>query len=305
MVIDRHAESFLEMMAAERGASRNTLDAYRRDLDDYLDFLVTQGRTPLTAGIEQVRGWMGRQADLGMAPRTQARRLSCIRQFHAYLAAEERRADDPTTCIDSPRLGRPLPKVLSEAEVTALLDAARALDGDEGLMLSALLETLYATGMRVSELVSLPLGAVARNPEMIVVRGKGDKERLVPLSGPARAALVAWRAARERILGRKVSRWLFPSHGETGHLTRSGFAKMLDRLAIDARLDPARVSPHVLRHAFASHLLAGGADLRAVQQMLGHADIATTQIYTHVLDAERVRLVCDHHPLAGRKDGAG
>jgi len=313
MVSDRHAEAFLEMMAAERGASPHTLDAYRRDLDDYLGVLAGLGLGPLTAPVEAVRAWIGRQAALGMAPRTQARRLSCIRQFHAFLVAEGRRPDDPTTRIDSPRLGRPLPKVLSREEVVALLDAARAQGaqaedggpGDESVMLAALLETLYATGMRVSELVSLPLGAVARDPDMIVVRGKGDKERLVPLSDPARAALRAWRAVRDRRLGPAASRWLFPSHGRSGHLTRSGFAKMLDRVALAAGIDPARVSPHVLRHAFASHLLGGGADLRAVQQMLGHADIATTQIYTHVLDAERVRLVQEHHPLAAPPSAAG
>lgn len=288
------------MMAAERGAAANTLDAYRRDLDDLTDFLVRRGGVPESADADQVRDWLAHQAAIGMAPRTQARRLSCLRQFYAFLFAEGRRPDDPTTNLDAPRLGRPLPKYLSPDEVRALLDAAKTLDGDDAPLLTALLETLYAAGLRVSELVSLPLSAVARDPSVLVVRGKGGKERMVPLSDPARAALVAWRAARDAALPKgKTSRWLFPSFGASGHLTRSGFAKMLDRAAITAGLEPSRVSPHVLRHSFASHLLAGGADLRSVQQMLGHADIATTEIYTHILDEQRTRLVRQHHPLAG------
>jgi len=297
--MSRHAETFLEMMAAERGAARNTLDAYGRDLEDFEDFLARRGAGSLDADVEAVRAWLADQASSGMAPRTQARRLSCIRQFFAFLFAEGRRGDDPTANVDAPRLGRPLPKYLSEDEVKAMLDAARALGDEAGPPMTALLETLYATGLRVSELVSLPLSAVARDPAALVVRGKGSKERMVPLSEPAREALVVWRKLRETLLPKnKPSRWLFPSHSREGHLTRSGFAKMLSRVALAAGLDPARVSPHVLRHSFASHLLAGGADLRSVQQMLGHADIATTEIYTHILDEQRVRLVRNHHPLA-------
>lgn len=297
--MSRHVESFLEMLAAERGAATNTLDAYRRDLGDLGDYLTRRGIDLLAADTGAIRGWLADQAAQGMAARTQARRLSCIRQFYLFLFAEGRRPDDPTTNVDSPRLGRPLPKYLSADEVKTLLAATRTLDGEDGILMTALMETLYATGLRVSELVSLPLAAVARDPSVLIVRGKGGKERMVPLSDPARAALSAWRSVRDAAQPKaKPSRWLFPSHGASGHLSRSGFAKMLARIAQTTDLDMARVSPHVLRHSFASHLLAGGADLRSVQQMLGHADIATTEIYTHILDEQRVRLVRQHHPLA-------
>lgn len=298
--MSRHAESFLEMQAAERGAAANTLDAYSRDLEDLEEFLARRKMTALTADDGAIRDWLAQQVALGMAARTQARRLSCIRQFYLFLFAEGLRSDDPTTNVDSPRLGRPLPKYLSEEEVRKLLSAARSLEGEDAILMTALLETLYATGMRVSELVSLPAGAVARDPSVLIIRGKGGKERMVPLSDPAREALSAWRSVRDAAQPKgKPSRWLFPSHGASGHLSRSGFAKMLGRSAVSAGIDPTRVSPHVLRHSFASHLLAGGADLRSVQQMLGHADIATTEIYTHVLDERRVRLVTRHHPLSG------
>jgi integrase/recombinase XerD len=297
--MSRQVESFLEMQAAERGAAANTLDAYGRDLDDLSDFLARRGKTPLNAADDDLRAWLGAMAAAGMATRTQARRLSCIRQFYLFLFAEGARSDDPTANLDSPRLGRPLPKYLGPDEVTALINAARALEGEPGVLATALLETLYATGMRVSELVSLSAAALARDPSVLVIRGKGGKERMVPLSDPARAALAAWRSVRDAALPKgKASRWLFPSHGSQGHLTRSGFARMLGRVGEKAEIDPARLSPHVLRHSFASHLLAGGADLRSVQQMLGHADISTTEIYTHVLDEQRIRLVRDHHPLA-------
>lgn len=289
------------MMQVERGASRNTLDAYARDLDDLAGFLAGRGQTPWGADAGAVAAYIASQADMGMAARTQARRLSCLKQFYGFLVAERHRADDPTSRIDAPRLGRPLPKYLRRDEVTALLDAARALEGRDGILMTALLETLYATGLRVSELVSLPLAAVARDPMVLVVRGKGDKERMVPLSDPARKALASWTVERQKEVPKgRPSRWLFPSSSALGHLTRSGFAKMLGRAALAAGLDPARVSPHVLRHSFASHLLAGGADLRSVQEMLGHADIATTEIYTHLIDDEANRLVRSAHPLAGK-----
>ncbi len=304
--VDRHIESFLEMMQVERGASPNTLDAYGRDLADFTDFLAGRGLAPLNADGRAVAAYIASQADIGMAARTQARRLSCLKQFYGFAFAERLRPDDPTANIDAPRLGRPLPKYLRKEEVTALLDAARALEGSDGVMMTALLETLYAAGLRVSELVSLPLSAVARDPTVLVVRGKGSKERMVPLSDPARAALAAWKAERAALLPKsKPSRWLFPSSGALGHLTRSGFAKMLARAAFKAGLDPAKVSPHVLRHSFASHLLAGGADLRSVQEMLGHADIATTEIYTHLIDDEANRLVRAYHPLAGKPPPKG
>lgn len=297
---DRHKEAFLEMMAVERAAAINTLDAYRRDLDDLDGFLTRRGVAPLAAAGADLAAYMRALADAGMATRTQARRLSCLRQFYAFLFAEGWRGDDPTTRLDAPRLGRPLPKYLSEAEVDALLAAARVLPAPQGLMMTALLELLYATGLRVSELVGLPYSAVARDPAVLVVRGKGDKERMVPLSDPARQAMRDWLPVRQAALPKaKPSRWLFPGSGKTGHLTRSGFARALLRVGMAAGIDPRRLSPHVLRHAFATHLLAHGADLRVVQEMLGHADIATTEIYTHVLEEPKARLVNQHHPLAG------
>ena len=303
--MDRHVEAFLEMMQVERGASPNTLDAYGRDMEDFSDFLAGRGARVLSADAKAVGAYLASQAASGFAPRTQARRLSCLKQFFGFAIAQRWRPDDPTSNLDAPRLGRPLPKYLYKEEVEALLAAAAALEGRDGLLMTALLETLYAAGLRVSELVSLPLSAIARDPSVLVVRGKGSKERMVPLSDPARTALIAWKAERERMLPKgKPSRWLFPSSGVSGHLTRSGFAKMLARVALAAELDPTKVSPHVLRHSFASHLLAGGADLRSVQEMLGHADIATTEIYTHLIDDEAIRLVQAHHPLAdlmGRK----
>jgi integrase/recombinase XerD len=302
------------MIAAERGAALNTIEAYRSDLENFAAFTAARGRDVAAAGTEDLRAYLAKLNAAGMAPRTAARRLSALRQFHGFLFGEGLRPDDPTAIIDSPRQGRPLPKVLSEAEVDRLLAAARSRPGVEGLRLNALLELLYATGLRVSELVALPASAAARDARVLIVRGKGGKERMVPLSGPARAALARYRAARSR--GRlregrparapaRESRWLFPSRGRSGHLTRQRVGQLLKGLAIEAGIDPAKVSPHVLRHAFASHLLAHGADLRSVQKMLGHADISTTQIYTHVLSERLKALVRDHHPLAQRGRGGG
>ncbi|MBK1663470.1 recombinase XerD [Rhodospirillum rubrum] len=301
------AEAFLEMMLAERGAARRTVEAYGRDLRDYAAFLREKGLDGLTVSRPTLRAYLATMAAAGLAPRSQARKLSCLRQFHGFLVSEGRRPDDPTIGLDSPRLGRPLPRVLSEAEVDALLVAAEAGEGARGLRARALLELLYSTGLRVSELVSLPLSVANRDPETILVRGKGDKERLVPLGLPARAALRDWLIARPTTLPasgaarRRAERFLFPSSAAEGHLTRDGFAKMLGELALRAGIDPARVSPHVLRHCFASHMLAHGADLRGVQTLLGHADIATTQIYTHVLDDRLTTLVRTAHPLARLK----
>jgi integrase/recombinase XerD len=298
------AEAFLEMMMVERGSARLTVEAYGRDLRDYGAFLRAKGSDGRTAPRDMVRAYIATLGAAGLSPRTQARHLSCLRQFHGFLMAEGRRPDDPTLGLDSPRRGRPLPKVLTEAEVTALLAAARTPKGGKGLRGAALLEILYSTGLRVSELVSLPLGAVARDPEMLLVRGKGDKERLVPLGEPARLAIRSWLDVRIDSLPakgptrRRAERFLFPSTATEGHLTRDGFAKELKDMAIRAGLDPHLVSPHVLRHSFASHMLAHGADLRGVQALLGHADIATTQIYTHVLDERLTRLVKSAHPLA-------
>ena len=294
---------FLEMLTAERGVAANTEEAYGRDLDALCTFLARRKEGPLDATSDALRAWIASLRHLGMSPRTSARRLSAVRQFFRFLLAEGMRSDDPSSVLDSPRLGRPLPKVLSQEDVAALIATASKRDAAEGLRLSALMELLYATGMRVSELVGLPLAAVERDPEALIVRGKGGKERLVPLGEPARDAVLAWLGARAAGLKPgKASPYLFPSRSREGHLTRQRFAQLLKELAIEAGLDPQRVSPHVLRHAFASHLLAHGADLRSVQMMLGHADIATTQIYTHVLDDKLRALVEEKHPLA-KKEG--
>lgn len=297
----RHVDAFLEMLAAERGAARLTIDAYRRDLIDFARFAGAGGRAIADADAETVRGYLSHLATR-MAPGTSARRLSCLRQFYRFLFAEERRADDPTATIDSPRGSKPLPKVLSEDEVERLLAAARAREGVRGRRLVALVELLYATGLRVTELVGLPLAAMGGDPRFLMVTGKGGKDRLVPVGEVALRAVADYLEVRATFMpDGEVSPWLFPSRGRSGHLTRLRFGQLLKELAVEAAIRPARVSPHVLRHAFASHLLAHGADLRAVQKMLGHADIATTQIYTHVLDERLKALVRDHHPLAGGK----
>lgn len=297
---DFAVEAFLEMLVAERGVAKNTLDAYRRDLADAGGWLRGRGRSLGLADSDDLRGYLGELERAGMAPRTAARRLSALRQFYRFLYADGHREDDPTTVLDAPRRGRPLPKILSEAEVDALLDTARDLDGPEGLRLVCLLEVLYATGLRVSELVGLPYAAVARDPRVLLVRGKGGKERMVPLTDAAMAAIAEYKAVRGVFIVGKASSFLFPSRSAEGHLTRRRFGQLLDDVAVEAGIDRGRVSPHVLRHAFATHLLDHGADLRSVQQMLGHADISTTQIYTHVL-TERLRaLVESHHPLAQR-----
>ena len=293
---------FFEMLLAERGVSPNTFEAYGRDLTLCAEFLAGRGRDLATAEGEDLSAFLQHLAAQGMSPRTAARRLSSLRQFYRFLVTDGMRADDPTATLDAPRQGRALPKVLAEAEVDALLRAAHGRSGPEGLRLSLILELLYATGLRVSELVGLPLSAVGRDPRVLLVRGKGGKERMVPLSAPAQQALSAYRDARKSFLSRAGAagqdRWLFPSRGGSGHLTRHRVGQLLKELALEAGLDPAKVSPHVLRHAFASHLLHHGADLRAVQQMLGHADISTTQIYTHVLSERLKSLVQEHHPLA-------
>ena len=293
---DRHVSSFLEMLAAERGAARATLTSYGRDLADFAAFTAKRGGAPTTADTEALRAYLTTLHKRGLSAATQARRLACLRQFFRFLFNDGIRTDDPTTVLDGVRRTRPLPKILSEAEVDALLVAARAVDGIAGLRMVALLELLYATGLRVSELVSLQTSAFRDDPRFLRVRGKGNVERLVPLSDPAVAAA---RAYREAVTdpAEKASPWLFPSRGASGHLTERRLAQMLKQLAAVAGLPPARVSPHVLRHAFASHLLANGADLRAVQMMLGHADISTTQIYTHVLE-NRLQALLQRHPLA-------
>jgi integrase/recombinase XerD len=298
--LGRHFDSFLEMLSAERGLAQNSLLAYRTDLADFSGFLTGRNETPESVGTETLRLYMQGLSDAGMTSATAARRLSALRQFFKFLVQETIRKDDPAALLDAPKRARPLPKLLSESEVDDLLKAARLLRDDpaESARLTALLEILYATGLRVSELVGLRWPPFGDDTRFLVVRGKGSKERLVPLSEPARQAIADYADWRSDFITGKTSPWLFPSRGESGHLTRQRFGQLLKDLAVEANINPSKVSPHVLRHAFASHLLAHGADLRAVQKMLGHADISTTQIYTHVLEARKQALVRQHHPLA-------
>ncbi len=290
------------MMAAERGAARNTLAAYAADLADYAAFCTARGVAADAASSEELRAYLAALHKAGLSARTVARRLSCLRQFYLFLLRDGSRADDPTAALQTPRPERRLPKVLSEAEVLALLEAAQRLPEGEGTRARALLELLYATGLRVSELVTLPRGAVRPGAEAILVRGKGGRERLVPVGPAAREAVLAWLAEEARRRGNgPVPRFLFPSRAAAGHLTRQGFALLLKQVALAAGIDPRRVSPHVLRHAFATHLLARGADLRSLQAMLGHADIATTEIYTHLDQSQLEAAVARHHPLSRRR----
>jgi integrase/recombinase XerD len=301
---------FLDMQVAERGAASNTVEAYRRDLEDYVGFLAGCRRSVETVTTDDIRAFLAELSDRGLKSTTVARRLSAIRQFHRFLYAEGITAGDPAAVLEGPRRGRGLPKVLTVDQVDRLLETAHAAaaDASQGLAaqlraarLAALIETLYATGLRISELVALPASA-ARAAEALVVRGKGGKERLVPLTEAAKRAMSHYRALRKEAgAGKKEAagegKWLFPSFGDSGHLTRQHVARELKALAAAAGLDHRLVSPHVLRHAFASHLLQNGADLRTVQTLLGHADISTTQIYTHVLDERLAAMVRDLHPL--------
>lgn len=298
-----HLEAFLEMLSAERGAAVHTLDAYRRDLLDYTGFLRRRSRGLANGTAADIRGYLTTLSEAGLKPSTQARRLSALRQLHRFLLDEDVRQDDPTSAIESPKRGRPLPKIVTETQTQALIDAASAVDGPEAVRLLCIVELLYASGLRVSELVTLPLTAVAGERRMLLVKGKGGKERLVPLGAPAREAINTYLKVRARFLpaSERAQRFLFPSRGIEGHLTRRRVAQLMKDLAVKAGVDPRKLSPHVLRHAFASHLVAHGADLRSVQQLLGHADIATTQIYTHVQDERLRRLVTEKHPLAVRR----
>jgi integrase/recombinase XerD len=302
-----HVVSFLEALAAERGASPNTIEAYRRDLGDYEAYLKAKGADPLKADASAVRGFLAARSAQKLSAASLARRLSAIRQLHKFLYAEGRRRDDPTLGIEGPRRSRPLPKLLSQAEVERLIATAReGLDVAErplrerleAARIACLIELIYGSGLRVSEALSLKKSiAMAKSP-LIAVRGKGDKERLSPLSGPARAAISGFRALLDQVSpNMAASPWLFPAGSASGHMTRQAFARDLKRIAAAAGIALARVSPHVLRHAFASHLLQNGADLRVVQDLLGHADIATTQIYTHVLDERAKAMVRDLHPM--------
>tara|TARA_B100001778_G_scaffold327854_1_gene326534 strand:+ start:152 stop:1090 length:939 start_codon:yes stop_codon:yes gene_type:complete len=299
-----HIEAFIEMLSAERGAAVNTLAAYQRDLDDYRDFMIDRGVAVDDAASGDVSAYLSDLAKRGFAATSQARRLSALKQFYQFLYAEGLRGDDPTGVIDAPKKARPLPKTLSVADVDRLLDQAAAEAGAPGpqhfekLRMSALLETLYASGMRVSELVTLPANVMKKKERFLTVRGKGNKERAVPLSLRALEALAAFDAERQKAADDDENPYLFASRGAAGHLSRQVFARDLKGLAGRAGLRTTAISPHVLRHAFASHLLQNGADLRAVQEMLGHADISTTQIYTHVLEERLRELVEMHHPLA-------
>ncbi|MEP3431386.1 MAG: site-specific tyrosine recombinase XerD [Roseibium sp.] len=298
-------ENFLEMLAAERGAAENTLAGYRRDLEDFSGFL---GRTKLAdAKSEDISRYMSDLTRRGFAETSQARRLSALKQFYKFLYSEGSREDDPTRTLSAPKKRASLPKVLSMDDVDTLIETARIQTEKPQKSAAArlrvqrmytLIEVLYATGLRVSELVALPVTAALRDARLIEIKGKGGKERLVPLSHAAQAAMKDYVGLRSAEGAYETSPWLFPSHGDSGHLTRQHFGRELKDLAIAADLDATKISPHVLRHAFASHLLQNGADLRVVQQLLGHADISTTQIYTHVLDERLRELVESVHPLA-------
>jgi integrase/recombinase XerD len=305
---ERLVALFLDMLAAERGAQKNTLAAYARDLADLTMFLAAVGQSLATAATDHLRDYLGELAKRGLRSATVARRLSAIRQLYRFLYAEGRRKDDPAAVLEGPKRARTMPKTLTLAEVDRLLHIATQCDPGAPLparvraaRLACLVELLYATGLRVSELVGLPASAARRDGPAIVVRGKGNKERLVPLNNAAKRAMANYLALRDEAKREANSKWLFPSFGGSGHLTRQHFARELKALAAAAGLRSAQLSPHVLRHAFASHLLHNGADLRVVQTLLGHADISTTQIYTHVLEERLKSLVRDLHPLADAK----
>ena len=304
--------TFLEAQAAELGAATNTLLAYGRDLTDFVDWLALQGQDLARADQTSLEGYLIHCDAQGLAKSTRARRLSAIKQLYGFAFEEGWRSDNPAIQIKGPGRDQRLPKTLDVAEVDGLLAAARdtGRSPDDRLRNTCLMELLYATGMRVTELVSLPVAAARGNPRMLLILGKGGKERMVPLSPPARTALAAWLSAWDTAQtgratkGQPPSRFLFPSRGKSGHLTRHRFYLLIKELAVAGGVSPAKVTPHTLRHAFATHLLANGADLRSIQTLLGHADVATTEIYTHVLDERLAELVLQHHPLAA-KPGTG
>ncbi|MBK5934311.1 integrase/recombinase XerD [Rhodovulum imhoffii] len=299
----RWIDAFLEAQASELSAARNTLLAYGRDLKAFSHWLGQQQKTLAGASQADIESFLvGCEAE-GLSEATRARRLSAIRQLYRFTHEEDWRHDNPALQIRGPTRRKSLPTTLTQEEVIRLLDAA-ALPHRDATRNSCLLQMLYATGMRVSELVGLPVATVRGDPEMILIRGKGGRERMVPLSLPARTTLLLWLAERDaaeekaRLAGRPPSRFLFPSRGRSGHLTRNRFYLLIKEMAARAGIDPSKVSPHTLRHAFATHMLAGGADLRAIQTLLGHSDISTTEIYTHVLDEHLRQLVLERHPLA-------
>lgn len=298
-------EDFLVMMQAERSASKHTLDAYRRDLDQFFDFVEKKGEDARTIAQTTIEEFLtGLTTHEGLSAATTARKLSSIRHFFKFLMGERIREDNPATYIDGPRKKKALPGTLSEDEVSRLIECASLHDTPEGIRLHALLQILYASGLRVSELVGLKLSSIQVTQReggtgaYLMVKGKGGKERLVPLHEEAIRAIYGYLKVRREFEEGAESTWMFPSHGASGHLTRQRFGQMLKSLALKSGIDPEKVHPHTLRHSFASHLLAGGADLRVVQELLGHADISTTQIYTHVLREHLEELVHTHHPLA-------
>jgi integrase/recombinase XerD len=298
-------ESFLDMMSAERGASINTMAAYRRDLLDFAGHRAGKGGSVRAATRDDIKAYLKLLSTSGAAGSTQARRLSALRQFFAFLYSDGIRKDDPTNAIDAPKRTRPLPKVLSREDMDALIARARENETPEGVRLLCMVEMFYASGLRVSELVTLPVTAARNRDGVLLVKGKGQKERLVPLNRHARAAMANWMTVRADFLPKGVrhahaERYLFPSRSAEGHITRRRMHQMLKELALAANIDPDKLSPHVLRHAFATHLVEGGADLRSVQTMLGHADIATTQIYTHVAKDRLAKVVEAAHPLSRR-----
>ena len=297
------AEAFLEMMSVERAAAANTLRAYERDLADASGFLAGRGLSLASASAGDIEAYFTDLGRRGLSPATASRRRAALRQFYRFVLGEGWRPDDPSRRVESPRRGRPLPRVLTREEAAALIAAASARDPVRGLRLACMIELAYAGGLRVSELTGLTLAQVARGPDFLMIRGKGGKERLAPLNDAARAAVRAWLEVRSQTLpkGDAANPWLFPSGGKGGRLTPRRFAQLLSEAAVEAGIDPARVSPHVLRHAFATHLLEGGADLRVVQTLLGHADIATTQIYTHVAGERLREVVADAHPLSASR----
>ena len=296
-VVGKWIESFLQTMVAERGASPRTVEAYRHDLEDLVAFLSKKGISLHKSKCSDLQDYMHIVVKNGLSERTQARRLSSMHEFFRFLYSEGVREDNPTELLDSPKIGKALPKYLTEKEIVKLINAA---DKKENPRLSVLLELAYESGMRVSELVGLPLTALLQEGQMVMITGKGGKQRMVPLNDIAYRRLDNWLIdGRELFLKRgRTSKWLFPSNSGTGHYTRDAFFKALKELALECDIDPNRVSPHVLRHSFASHLVAHDADLRSVQKMLGHSDIATTEIYTHVMEDRLKKIICEKHPLS-------
>ena len=302
-------EQFLEMMSSERASSADTIVAYKRDLRDFLGYCLAGHIRVSRVSRDNIEAFFAYLSKSGISAQSVARKFSVLRQFFAFLYSEKYRADDPTTTIDSPKIPKRLPAILSQDDVLILLEAARSDDSSKGIRLQAMLELMYGAGLRVSELVSLKLSALQLREggkhidvDFMIVRGKGNKERLVPLNDKVRLALMSYLEIRSQFFGtQKTSLWLFPYHRAVGYITRQQFGIMLKELAVKANIDPQKFSPHTLRHSFATHLLEGGADLRVIQELLGHSDISTTQIYTHVAGSRLNKLVQEHHPLGKNK----